>query len=657
MTFLSSATLLGLLLVALPIGIHLLARRRARRLDFPSLRFLRETPSFRLRPRRISEPLLLALRCAAIILLVLGLARPLLTFHASSRKPIHFILLDASLSMKARGRAEAAKEQARSIINHLTNEERAAIISFSSEPVVLADAVADKSRLLEAVEGYKPVDGAADYNAGFNEVFELLRTEPQGEGEVDIISDFQRAGLEGRREFARKADGLRVLTYMVGSSVERNAFLVDESARRIEHGLELSATEIVSDHEGRSGARRTWTIDAREGVRSGIEWRTEMNGQITGRMKTIEPDDSDADDERFFALQPTREGRALLIENDDDATLYMRAALEAARGAEGKVRLDVRRELPESAAETSSYSLIALTLHSSPREDQLGALNLYARAGGTVWMTLSRDLDTESWNATAGREGVPSRAIARVSGRTLSFGAMDRDAQEFRALDESALATLRAVRINDGFALEPSSLADTLMRWNDGRPAFVSARIGEGKILLLGTSAERASSELGSSAAFPALASSILRSAELMKEPLSETIGEPLRLKVAPDTDVKITDMEGRVVETKVREVISHPLRYFSGAGIYRLDFSGQQKFVAFNSPVEESERALSTEDDLKRFFSVEKSEGARTLNENRLHDEMERQSSTWRYFLVAAFLLMIAELFVAMRKSRWTIE
>ncbi|HKC64348.1 MAG TPA: hypothetical protein VKB86_11955, partial [Pyrinomonadaceae bacterium] len=383
----------------------------------------------------------------------------------------------------------------------------------------------------------------------------------------------------------------------------------------------------------------------------------EMNGQITGRTRASAPDDFDADDERFFVLQPMREGRVLLIEDNSGATPYMRAALEAANSGEGKSRLDVRRELPESAEELSSYSLIALTLHGSPRESELNALNAFARAGGNVWMMLSRDLDAESLNAFAGKEGMPLRAIARVSGKAFSFGAADQNAPELRALDDSALAAFRAVRVNEGFALDPSSSADTLMRWNDGRPAFVSEREGLGEILLLGTSAERASSELGASAAFPALASSILRSAEFMKEPLSKTIGDPPDLKVAPDEDVKSTDMKGRVTETKAREISRHPLRYFSDAGIYRLDFSGEEKFVAFNSPAKESERALSRDDDLKRFFSVEKSEGTHSLNENNLRDEIEQQSSTWRYFLMAAFLLMIAELFVAMRKREWTNE
>src|SRR3954453_11542904 len=112
MLFLAPLTLVGLLLVALPVVIHLLARRRARRLDFPSLQFLRETPSFKLRPRRIREPLLLAVRAAAIVLLVFGLSRPFITSHTQTRSTIHFILIDASLSMKTRGRTEAAKEQA-----------------------------------------------------------------------------------------------------------------------------------------------------------------------------------------------------------------------------------------------------------------------------------------------------------------------------------------------------------------------------------------------------------------------------------------------------------------------------------------------------------------------------------------------------------------
>jgi aerotolerance regulator-like protein len=94
MSFLVPFTLIALALLALPVLIHLLVRRRARRLDFPSLRFLRETPSFRLYPRHIREPLLLALRVFALALLILGLARPYISFN-TGRRLTHVILLDA----------------------------------------------------------------------------------------------------------------------------------------------------------------------------------------------------------------------------------------------------------------------------------------------------------------------------------------------------------------------------------------------------------------------------------------------------------------------------------------------------------------------------------------------------------------------------------
>jgi hypothetical protein len=297
-----------------------------------------------------------------------------------------------------------------------------------------------------------------------------------------------------------------------------------------------------------------------------------------------------------------------------------------------------------------------LTLHGAARENEASVLTQYARAGGTVWMFLARDLDAESWSALARREEgreLPFEGITRISGQRLSFGAADTDAPQLRALGDGALASLRAVRINAGYALAPRVNAATLMRWNDGSPAFVSTRVGEGSIMLLATAPERASSEMGASPSFPALASSILRSTSVMREPPSRTIGEAVRLNVAPETSVKITNMEGRVSETKARELVRQPLAYFGEAGIYRLEFAGGQKFLAFNSEPSESERALATVDKLKQFFSVEKREHSLGADTGNWGEALERSGSSWRYFLIAAFLLMIAELFVAMRQHK----
>ena len=72
--WLSPAAFLGLALIAVPIVIHLLVRQQGRRVDYPSLRFLRSSRLAAFRRRNIQDALLLICRvtiihtCAAVSL-------------------------------------------------------------------------------------------------------------------------------------------------------------------------------------------------------------------------------------------------------------------------------------------------------------------------------------------------------------------------------------------------------------------------------------------------------------------------------------------------------------------------------------------------------------------------------------------------------------
>ena len=78
MTFLNTAMLLGLVIVAIPIIIHLLNRRKARLVDWGAMRFLLASLAHRNRRIMIEEIILLAVRCLLLALLALALARPFL---------------------------------------------------------------------------------------------------------------------------------------------------------------------------------------------------------------------------------------------------------------------------------------------------------------------------------------------------------------------------------------------------------------------------------------------------------------------------------------------------------------------------------------------------------------------------------------------------
>jgi hypothetical protein len=99
--WIAPAALFGVALVALPIAIHLLVRQHARTLEYPSLRFLRETQLAALRRRTIQDALLLLCRAAIVALAAVALAGPILqtasrTAASAQRTSRAVIALDGS---------------------------------------------------------------------------------------------------------------------------------------------------------------------------------------------------------------------------------------------------------------------------------------------------------------------------------------------------------------------------------------------------------------------------------------------------------------------------------------------------------------------------------------------------------------------------------
>lgn len=76
MAFVNASLIFGSLLVAAPIILHLMMRRRPKQLVFPALRFVKERREQNQRRLRLRQLLLLALRCLAVVALAAALARP-----------------------------------------------------------------------------------------------------------------------------------------------------------------------------------------------------------------------------------------------------------------------------------------------------------------------------------------------------------------------------------------------------------------------------------------------------------------------------------------------------------------------------------------------------------------------------------------------------
>ncbi len=76
MALVNASLLVGTLFVALPIILHLTMRRQPRRVEFPAIRFVVPRRESNTRKLNVQRWILLALRCAAVVLAAAALARP-----------------------------------------------------------------------------------------------------------------------------------------------------------------------------------------------------------------------------------------------------------------------------------------------------------------------------------------------------------------------------------------------------------------------------------------------------------------------------------------------------------------------------------------------------------------------------------------------------
>jgi len=169
MNFAAPAVLWALPLVLVPIIIHLLQKRRFRRVEFSAMEFLLRAVRRTRRRVMLEDLLLLILRTLAVLFLILALARPNskdLPLLLGREAHGEVLILDASLSMNHLGDGQSAYGKALSIASRRLREldakmeDRAAVIRAGLRVDRVASGDPDEvRRVLEELEQADPVRG------------------------------------------------------------------------------------------------------------------------------------------------------------------------------------------------------------------------------------------------------------------------------------------------------------------------------------------------------------------------------------------------------------------------------------------------------------------------------------------------------------------
>jgi aerotolerance regulator-like protein/VWA domain-containing protein len=565
MTFLEPLLLLGLLGAAVPVLVHLLGRPRARPQRFPAVELIQRALQHPAPRRRLRDVLLLAARIAAAVLLALVLARPALwaSGAAGAGAKRIAVVLDDSFSMGLRsGRHtifEDAKEQARAAIETALGAggEAALLLGGRGGTDPVPRPTSDRRRLLLALEALSPSARTTD----LGDAVARARAALGANGRVVVVTD-GTAAVSGQDldvvDVGKAGDlgNLAVTRVEVEPADEPGALAVtaevanfSDRARTV--GLALRVQDRVL-----SRANLTLAPRARQEKRLSLR----PPAGAAAASLSIDADDLPIDDTRHFAVTGATEVRALLVDGDprqaraEDELFYLRTALETA----GDPPVRVRTSAPEQlAARLGDQDVVMLCNVRELPDADAQALRGFVRGGGGLIVTAGGNIDPDAhlpvsdllpgtpasvWSAgPRGADEDPDR-LTRIGDVDFSHPAL----ASFAADPD----LLHSARFWSRLLVRPEAGADrrTLARFEDGAPALLERKAGNGRVLFFASTIDRDWNDLVIRPVFAPLLRQLARYAGRRASTVAADVlvGEPCPLPATARGEARVARPDGR---------------------------------------------------------------------------------------------------------------
>lgn len=684
MTFLNPLFLLGLLAVSIPLVIHLLSRRTTRRVDFSNLEFLRNLERKSMRRVRVRQLLLLLVRMALIAALAFAMARPTLTGLAggdAGGSTSAVIVLDASWSMGARAgeeiQFETARDRAREIIGTFADGDEVYLFAPGGHGTSeRSEALRDLGLVRERLEAVEVGRRAVDLAASLREAVAQLDEARYPNREVHVVSDFQRSAIE-LDEAEALPENVRVFFHPIGEQAPPNAWIdsVDFSGQILERGSPVefravvaagpgfpaSEVEVELEVDGRVADRRR--IDLGPAGRVPLTFRETLrnDGLHTGTVQLRGADGAPEDDRRYFTFRAEKEIPVLVVCPDERIRRYLVTALAPQAETAGvfSVRQGSVDDLRSASREREAVIVVADVERFAERE--LAGLKAFLSEGGGLLVFPGPRTDATAWGRTLLPKFIPGSFATVLTGDEPFGFAARQDPHPLFAVFEGGDRGIPEVRFTRALRFRPQAGTAVLASYENGAPALVESSLLPGRALMFTSSLDPNWSDLPLTGAYLPL---LHESVRYLSETGSRTarqleVGEGATIwtSVVPDGGgVTLIAPDGRE-----RAVPPEP-----GPGGYalKLDEADEPGFWTFRTAAGDTIASFAAsvpraESDPTRADAAElehRLDGLRggvltagpglgaQVREARVGREIGR------YFLWAAALLMLLEMFLASR-------
>jgi hypothetical protein len=499
MSFLAPLFFAGLAALAVPVLIHLIQKERKNVVAFPSLMFLKRVPYQSVRRRRIRNWALLALRLAAIALIVAAFTRPFLRGTSlaaaadGSRDVV--ILLDRSYSMGHGDQWQRAQTAAVAAVDNLAPGDRASLVVFSTSAAVSVRPTDERARLTSEIEATRPGAGATRFAPAFKLAGSLLAESNLPRREVIVISDFQRSGWSG-------ADGLRlpdatVVTPVVVEPGQAPNVAVTPAAiqREVFQGQErVIVTGGVLNRSATPVAGRNLSLEIDGRIVQTLPVSMEPHGAATATFAPVTitadntraavriGDDALAADNAFhFVLTPPRPVEVALVSRSTrNSTLYLARALAIGENPRFTV---TPRHVDALTDDALGRTRVIIFDDVNPGDAAAARIKRFVEGGGGV---LVINGPQAAWPGAAADllPATAAGAVDRTRGVAGTIGGLEYGHAVFEPFRAPRSGDFSAARFYGYRTVTPAKDAQVLARFDDGSPALIERQVGQGRVLL-----------------------------------------------------------------------------------------------------------------------------------------------------------------------------
>jgi hypothetical protein len=563
LTFLNALFLAGTAAGLVPIVIHLLNRRKLKRIEFSDLRFLAPLNQQRMRSLNLRRLWLLVLRVAIIVLTAIAMARPSVRgslsrlFPAQARSSALF-LIDTSYSMRAEGEhgtaMEGAKAMAQRLVDALERGDQANVMTFDDAThAEFEKAVHDLGPVRERISTLEAGHGGTNWSAALQAALADLRTATEPNRELYVLSDFAgtvsdsvKADLHADQGDVRVQFVPITIEPFINVSVEDvhvppGAVLVGEPVRIgvtvRNHAPDVPAdcdlqVELAGDPKGEANLRLGGgAIETHEFTLVATSPEASM-GIVRKRIDRLPEDDA-----RCFVLPLLAQLHVLFVKGSGDAggAFFVSRALAPAHAGRAPLAVTEVDATRLSSRDLEGVQVVVVSSDAALAASQTQILADFVADGGGVFVMSGQRATAEITNQLL-LDKLGGARIRGVVQQAQSFVNLDelRASGILAGFKDVELRTLEAVKFTRYAELTASGDARPVLKFSGGAPAVVEGVHGEGKYMLAAFDAGLDGSDLAVSSMFlPLLHRAVVYLAgETGRQRQNYTVGERIEVQV-----------------------------------------------------------------------------------------------------------------------------